>query len=197
MQYFTLDLELHLLFCKVRRTNTNQNLFSSSSPGAVTPLWWQYQHPSKASSSTLHHRYSMKTFPASCCLDPAVNKTPAEFMHHTASPVYNIFIDILLLHTHTHCSTFMHAQTWPKWSHTHICTCTNLYHHRDLSSLPVIYWYYWYCNSSMCAFCFCKYDSRNEHVHFYAFEPRCNKALEGLIDDSIYFYQFYLLCMYL
>lgn len=37
-------------------------------PGAVTSLWWQCQCPSQAGSSTLHHCYSMKTFPGSCRL---------------------------------------------------------------------------------------------------------------------------------
>lgn len=39
----------------------------------------------------------------------------------------------------------------------------------------------------MYPFCFCQCNTRSD-AHLYALEPGCNKALESLIDDSIYFY---------
>lgn len=45
-------------------------------------------------------------------------------MHHTASPVYSIFVDILLLQTHTH--THITIQPWhTKSSHTCVHTQTS------------------------------------------------------------------------
>lgn len=111
-------------------------------------------------------------------------------MHHTASPVYSIFIDILLLHTHTHThnSTAMHALTRNHHTHTKACTHTQLYHRRDLSSLSVIFIYIIDAVTLPCTHSvFCQCNTRSD-AHLYALEPGCNKALESLIDDSIYFY---------
>lgn len=107
-------------------------------------------------------------------------KPPARLMHHTASPVYSIFMDILKLHKHystpMHAAihTYMHTPLPPPWPLIPSC-----YLLMTLCS---------YCSSSICPFCL--YKSRHD-VHFNAFRSGCNKALESLID-SIYFYQCYL-----
>lgn len=113
-----------------RRPHTNQHLFS----GAAASVRWQRQRPSEAGSSTLHHGYSMKTVPASCWLEPAVHKTPAEYYApHCLSSVQYICGYIV---------TLQYSMHWRVQNHpAHVCTRTNLYHHRDLSSHPGIYSY--------------------------------------------------------
>ena len=102
---------------------------------------------------------------------------------HCLSGVQYIHRYIVATHTHVTVQPCMPRHEIIAHAHTHNSTTTVTSH----PFLLFIYLYDWCCNSSVYPFCFCQCYTRSD-AHLYAFEPGWKKALESLIDDSIYFY---------